>query len=489
MALCWRYVVQRSLFGSKAPLVLILLARGYAALGWLVRRKWLLVVVLTGLLIEAVAVLQTKGGYIHQECRVYHVQLLSSGSLAKKIFDPNSLEIRNAYQARELSYLLDWVDYRLIDWTIRNGRCYYISVTSVVCFFLIGLLIWTYYARDLKAPPSVAYGAALLFWTSPTIFMYVVHFRSAKPLVMLTLAISLILTRTLARRGVRGGWYAVVLGNLFLSLNLMGLADRQGYFAVCGYLVVSSFLFWAVRERVWLHVAAACLITTILNNMYNYLIAPNLIHALNGYYPSFSYQSNSEVLAILISHPTLAISGLFCAVIPLRCLFWDLPPIVCFAVPPFLWYRMKGEAPLERLPSQLTIIISLLIYVMSTLMVVRHHYIFYFYDLSRYLYYGPAMVLLVFLLPLAWSRLGINIPTSWNGHFVPLLIGMLVLNNLLGCYEYRLHAAFGHNFEHQAWSGKVIQGLNALFGRGVQSEDDDMLGDPIYRFYLDRWQR
>lgn len=452
--------------------------------GW-----WLVAVALTGVLIQALAVLQTNGGFIHPECPAYHIHLLSPDPLPKKLFDPRVLDQGN-YQARELSYLVDWLDYRFIDFTIRKGHCYYISPSSVLCFFAVGLLVWSYYASDLRAPPAVAYGAALLFWTSPPIFLGLVRFRSSKPCVMLALAVSLVLTLRLARRRVCGGRYAALLAALFLSVNAMGLFDRQGYFAVCGLFLVSVFMIAAEGKREWAQVAAVCLVAILLNNLYNYVVAPEVIRRLNGYDPSFEYQSNSYLLKTLISSPHFLLAAFFGAMAPLRCLVWDLPPAVCLTVVPFLWYRMGARGPAsdgaERWPGNLTLLVAGLVYIMYAMMIVRLPQIFAFYDVYRSLYNGPAIVLLLLLLPLSWGRLGINLSGQSNQRPGLLLIGLLVLNNLLGCCEFRYHVNNGHLAATIRDTKAVIRELNALYSTGARSADERILTHPIYQFYLHR---
>jgi hypothetical protein len=120
-------------------------------------------------------------------------------------------------------------------------------------------------------------------------------YRSSKIILSIALLAFLFYTFSLLQRESRS-FTALKCATLFLLGLDMALCDRQGFY----YLISATFvvlMLWLISkvrgestERGYLGVIfvnAAAIGATIF---YNRIFAPQLIHALNGYWPNFSYQ-------------------------------------------------------------------------------------------------------------------------------------------------------------------------------------------------------
>ena len=71
---------------------------------------------------------------------------LSHKPLWSKIYDSDVLD-GGMYQARELSYLFDYIDCKFIDGCVALGQPHFLSVTHYVFMLLIGLELWRFGVR------------------------------------------------------------------------------------------------------------------------------------------------------------------------------------------------------------------------------------------------------------------------------------------------------------------------------------------------------
>lgn len=255
-----------------------------------------------------------RGDVCHPEsCAFLQVYTETGKSLLQIIYNPWYTDW-DCYQARELSYLLDWCDVQIIKASILAGHAHFFSVVNAVSIVAAAMVL--HYGFRRWMPKLGRWGAALLallFVAAPSCVSGCVYFRSSKPAVSLGIAIagiavwSIFLRRKEPISSQRGAWIA-----LGISLLLMPYLDRQGMFFVsvfalaCGAFIfflslksISEFFVVADTDR--RRLAALMLIaagSTALATFYNLVIAPCLIHHLNGYYPSFWYQNMGRVYSI-----------------------------------------------------------------------------------------------------------------------------------------------------------------------------------------------
>ena len=270
------------------------------------KRSWWVVAAFAGALaVIAVRMLSELGGFTHPESNAFlRVYNDYSRPVYRIIYDPLVTDW-NAYQARELSYLVDCFDARFIYRCAAAGMTHFYSLSTVVILLLCVALQQYFLARDFrKIPPHLATLLSLGFVAAPCCDA-LIFFRSAKPLVALAAtavcfgAWRLFLRRD-AKLGTTGAWILFGAG-----LLVAPFADRQGAFltsvvaGICGVSLVGAG-FDGVRARFGISPEAvgklrfAALlggIGVVLSAAYNMWIAPALIRHFNGYEPSFEFQN------------------------------------------------------------------------------------------------------------------------------------------------------------------------------------------------------
>jgi hypothetical protein len=253
-------------------------------------RAYVLALTLTGLGVLAISVLFNHFGMLHFEWWGYIPFHLGPGSIWAKIFDSRTLD-QGVYAGRELSYLVDHVDMLVLKWSVIAGHPAFISVTHVLLSIFIGVWIGWYAAHDLRLGSLVGLLLALLFWTTPFIYLHFLM-RTAK---ILTAAGGVVLLVELIRAG-RGGLEnrtiepsrrSVVL--VAVSGWVMSFADRQGfYFLVIAWGCMVIQWLWG-RTRVARDMSLVLFGVLLVELVYFFWIAPACTRLFWGYDPDFSF--------------------------------------------------------------------------------------------------------------------------------------------------------------------------------------------------------
>ena len=263
-----------------------------------------------GTILAAVAMIvgfaaNERGGYVHMESTAF-LQIYNDRSrpVWEIIYDP-LLTDWNWYQARELSYLVDWIDARLIYFCASLGAAHFYSISAMVILLLCVVLQQYFLERDFPdLPPYLRSFISLAFVASPSCRGFT-FFRSAKPLTALAAtaicfaAWRIFLHRDRPNAGAKT-W--LLLG---AALFLAPLADRQGAFlsacfaGICGAALVAAAFqpvreYFRIGDRAMRKLYVAALLgggAVLFGAVYNLYFAPALIKAFNGYEPSFEYQN------------------------------------------------------------------------------------------------------------------------------------------------------------------------------------------------------
>ncbi len=237
----------------------------------------------------------------HPEANCFIMHYNSGAMLHELIFDPVRTDWAN-YQARELSYLLDYIDAKFIFYSILNHFSHFYSVTSIFFLVMSGVLI--YYKLKKLFPGKNHW----LLLAVP--FMYVCcyidsigFFRSSKPAVSFLLLLLFFEIAEMLKEPER---FLSVRSqtSIFIVLLLLPFFDRIGFFitAVCAgssalMLTVYSCNFsWIKEVKVEKYKKALsifslfALAAVVISLIYNFIFAPALVEAINHYRPSFAYQ-------------------------------------------------------------------------------------------------------------------------------------------------------------------------------------------------------
>lgn len=245
------------------------------------------------------------GGSVDIESPGFLLHYNMSRPFWETIFDP----YRNdwgLYQARELSYLFDWFDARLIGSGIRHGIVFFHSATAW-CMLVAVVGLQQYGLRTLFPEMKSRVTTLLSLWfillpccTNNSFF------RSSKyGCALVFTAVALLSWSLLIRHDecVEKRRIAVIA----VLLVIAGLFDRQGAFFTAAYTGGAGLLLFLLQLAKSKRFGGFCvawndlkllrmltlggLAATLFGMLYNLWLAPYLIFRLNGYFPSFSFQN------------------------------------------------------------------------------------------------------------------------------------------------------------------------------------------------------
>lgn len=406
-----------------------------AAGGWRDLLAW----ILTGLVILAVSVLYNELGMLHFEWAQYVPFHLGPGSIWAKIFDNRTLD-QGVYAGRELSYLIDHLDMLVVARSVQGGWPVFVSVVHVTGCVALGVWIARFAARDLGLGSLVALLLALLFWTTPYVYLHFLM-RTAKVLT----AMGAVVVVTEIYRACRANpgqpeeplpfWRGALIAT---GAGVMSFSDRQGfYFLLCAIgLMAGEWLL--ARTRVARGIVLVLLGVLAVELVYFFWIAPALTKALWGYAPDFSF--NQLPLAELLARPgefsgqaarlVAQNVGFTLGQIPVWAVFTLLAAGATLAL--FRGARARTR-PAHLPPAAVMAALLLGLWVMYALMILRHPPLLW-PDLQVVYYWIPGTTLVVIGMAVASA----GWVAAHNGRRTALVLALLVL---VGC---NLAAIPGH---------------------------------------------
>lgn len=226
--------------------------------------------------------------FLHPESQSFVLNYSDDRSFVEKIFDVKKNDW-DQFQARELSYVFDWLDVQWITWSAQQGWLHFFSLTHIlsmgfISIFLVYMAI-QFYGKMMAAP---AIALSLLFLSSPTPFLSLFYFRSSKALVAVSVALIFYLLIRLYRSSPSPRLSSPSLTALALATPLL---DKQGLFFILALFVYFLGLaMWKKRplERL---VAIRLGAGVGFGLLYTVLIGPWLIEWIHGYAPSQEFQN------------------------------------------------------------------------------------------------------------------------------------------------------------------------------------------------------
>ncbi|MBA3884329.1 MAG: hypothetical protein H0X67_01200 [Acidobacteria bacterium] len=406
-----------------------------------------------------------RGGILENEATYFILQYTAERPLLHKIFDPHTNDF-HTYQARELSYFVDYLDAMV--YTTVTGRIepsFFIPGSAILAWVLFALVFMRATRSTARHIDPLTGALVLACFASSFVFIstFGMFYRSGKLLVgVAVIAFLFHLRRVQQARSrdtpMRPQWLTRQ-GLVAFSLTLVaGLLDRQGVFYALMACAILLLHFVRTRELRDLLLAAGA--ATVLLQVYNLWLAPVLIHRLNGYWPSFEYQTiPGDQIALLPAH-TLAASQMLAENASVL-LGGTWPVTIAFlGVVIVLLLRAHGRATQKatsswRLPELLrgisgctvayVALVAIGHIVMFALMIARHPYI---YDLDhRYWYYPiPYLAVLVFA-----GVGGLNAVLSRSGprerQVIQVALLVVVIGNLANLPYYSRFMTGGGHFE------------------------------------------
>jgi len=383
-------------------------------------------------------------GIIDQEAQVFVINYLADRPFLQTIFDP-TLNDWGLYQARELSYVFDWVDARIfarlmVDW----HRLLFLPFSSVLSMAGIVAIYLTGARRVLRLSwPTALLLLSLFLSTIVVQSSTAILYRSSK--IVLTTLQFLFFFRAL--------WLLepsrphVSVGNV-AGLALIGIfmawVDRQGYALMMVVTAVSGFL-W-VRQR-WLpqpagrirraygSVAVAGAAATIWVIAYNNVIAPQTIHRLNGYWPDFVFEEVPlERLDAQLVRNTLSMFAR-----QLEYFFGHTPIVVIVLLASVVWgavlvhdrHRPSGMGFWSWLTGTGVVFTTAIVgasVMLIAVMGMRHPPVFRIADHALWYYTLPLQGMVLCATSLALSRLPQSRDSRWPAYVSLVLVAMVAGN-------------------------------------------------------------
>lgn len=224
--------------------------------------------------------------------------------LPNMVFDPLNNDW-GLYQARELSYLFDYLDAQFIRLSAKAGVGHFLSLSYYLSITGIVLLIHCVWRRLFDGLSHFMVSlACLLLLSSPFLFLGGTFFRSSKMLCSFSLALICAALLALYRRQISKPAEKFLVATVAISCLFMSLMDRQGVFfslLLCvGVGLTALAMAFKERSRPGSLESGTCKTLTSLalslfgvllfDALYNHLLAPHAIFHFNGYWPDFSFQ-------------------------------------------------------------------------------------------------------------------------------------------------------------------------------------------------------
>jgi hypothetical protein len=340
------------------------------------------------------------GGVIDNEATAFVEAYLDERGFLSQIFDPRRTDFGN-YQARELSYVADWVDAHVVVRLLRRDLVVLAPFSALIGGLALVIVFPRAAARAFPALSPVTAGLWLLVFLSHFVWLSSagLFYRSGKILLLpILLALA---ARVIA--AAREGEPPAVGARLRLAGTVGGLGlvaallDRQGFFELALALAL-VLVACALGRRLWATLAALATAVGVAV-AYNLVLAPAAIQALNGYRPDFAYQSLD--LGEFFSSPARFGQAAEVAGSYVRLLLGGLPPLVLVAgvvVLVVVWLVRPGPRPprLEALGMGGAVLAAQ--WLMLALMIHRHEPMYTLPD-HRLCYYPIVLtVLLTFAL-------------------------------------------------------------------------------------------
>ena len=397
-------------------------------------------IALLSIVFITLSVINHHGGFLHIELKDYIPYYLSNRPLINKLYDSQITE-HGMFQARELSYLVDYVDYKFFEISVSLGRPHFLSLMHYVFSLLISVLLWQFCTKDLELGKLNATLLILLFWTSTYIFLGGIMFRSAKIGVALTsAALFVILYRTLKRdRQIEGYKLPASIWLICFGLSWAGtLFDKQGVYI--DILIILFLSVWMISSssRNMILLISAFITSFIFSAINNYGVAPSLTLYLNHYYPDFSYQQGVLSGDYFVNFSQYFNSGVFLFFETIRYTLGNFPyPVVSCSVilltSFFVFVGIKEMVKNKTKPNPvfsvivgMALVLFVFIPLMNSLMISRHRILLNF----RSVYYSlpvSTLVLMALSLLLSYLKKARIIPTF----VIAIFLAIAVIGNLV----------------------------------------------------------
>ena len=232
-----------------------------------------------------------RGGFFNPEAYYFLRQFQEDKPFLIRIFD-NALEFNNPFQAREFSYIIDFIDGQFLIRSARLGIVHFYQLSHYVGIFMIASLAFIMSKRYFKQKfLDISILISLLYLTTPPVFINGNLYRSSKILVAFFIVFIMYVLFNYATKKIISKKH-LLLFTIFAFL--MATSDKQGIFFVSAFAAALGIIF--LLDRTWKSfLPIICfVIAGMAYAFYSSTVGPWLIYFFNN--ESVQFTKDSDLL-------------------------------------------------------------------------------------------------------------------------------------------------------------------------------------------------
>jgi hypothetical protein len=446
-------------------------------------------------------------GLLHPEIYWRLPAYTSGKSILAIMFDAERMNL-GGWEARQLSFFFDIIDWNFLSLCIRLGIPHFRSLTMYVFTFLIVANLWNTFTRDMKADKFFTLLMLGLLLSTPSI-MFSNFYRTSKigvSLMMVTLLCELFrILKKSSDLNEDGGLKPARILVFFLLCSLaMTLFDFLGVLfagVLTGYCAV---IYLVKRDKYRLSILLGLVISLIVWAVYFLWLGPMLMTAISGQQANNTYLTQApldNLIPFLFKEIPLLLMDM------IRTLFGNITPMQAVFLLVLLiiaagWVgrtsqeraKTAGEqtitesdkknlwvARTEPYFNLLVLIAGLL--VIYDLLVTRHEPIL--WPDVRYTYYvmpGIITMFIGFSTLIMREKIQSLIRKPGVYQVVVLCMVFMIAGNVAGIFRIQEIASSGHLTDAFKSTPLLLEGLRSLHNSSIVP-DSSMLTDPIYQYF------
>lgn len=235
-------------------------------------------------------------GIIDSEAMEFVLNYLQRRPFFAQIFDPQ-INDWGAYQARELSYVFDLIDARVFAALLDRHLLVFVPISGALGLIVFSAIYFCGARKTLRLDPLTSCLLLSLFLSCVVVQASTpIFYRSSKIILSVALLTFFFYLFWLLDKDRREVTLSKSVATFGIAL-VTALCDRQGFYYLISITVIVSLLWLSARmrkesvRRAYLRVTTASIAAIAATICYNRIFTPWLVHALNGYWPNFTYQN------------------------------------------------------------------------------------------------------------------------------------------------------------------------------------------------------
>jgi len=447
-------------------------------------------VLLLSFLLALISIVTMEKGVLHQEMCIRLPFYLSDTPMLHKIFDSQIVD-GDMYQARELSYVFDFLDCKFVEFSMGKGFPHFLSMIHYLFSIAIGCVLWLFCVKIINLKPLIGLGLLVLFWTSPSIFFGGTLYRTGKIGVALIAAILFYVIYKVAVFSKKEKDFQISKTVWVLYVTAMFALpyfDQQGAFLALSTFVFFSVSMFFMRQKNIYMMFFICAASIMLYILYKYIMAPQLTFLLNGYWPNFNYLSLP--IETFFNRPDYYLSaGVFLYVDTFRFLIGNPPRLLaigilllCIIFPVIHLYRHQVASDNYRnifIMALVGLLIpNLLLIIMHALMVLRHPPVM-LPQMIRTYYWLPTNSLLVMMLAML---VGICYKANISRWLLLTMLCLAIAGNVMALPWHNAMIRQGDNTFYNQLGSRVFSELKK--GNSLEDIQDPFIKqNPVLQFF------